>query len=278
MDKVLITGSNGFVGLSLIKKLNKEFEVIEFTRKNSLEEIESIQPEYIIHCAAEIYKESLMLESNVILTYKLLEICKSLKSLKHFIYIGSSSEYGRKVSPMSELDILEPDSIYEGTKACGSILTRIYGKTYKFLTSVVRPFSLYGPNEQERKFIPKLYSLFMNDSKVNIKNGVHDWIHIDDFTDGVKLVMLKNKNSGEIFNFGTSIQSTNVEVFNIMTELLNKTIEYDLVEDINGPAGIDSNCWIADITKVTDVFDWTPKYTLKQGMQNYINYKKNGNT
>lgn len=278
MDEVLITGAKGFVGSCLADFLEKDFEVIRFTRDNSLDEIKLIQPQYIIHCAAEIYRNDFMFDSNIAMTHNILEICRGLQDLKHFIYVGSSSEYGRKSKPMSESDSLEPDSMYEATKACGSLLTRAYGKTYGFLTSIVRPFSLYGPREQERKFIPKLYNLFIEDSKIVIKSAVHDWIHIDDFISGIKLVMLENKSTGEAFHFGTGVQSTNFEVFKTMEKVIGKSLDYELVDSIVGPAGIDSDSWIANVEKVTTTFGWSPKYNLEQGIQSYINYKKNGNS
>ena len=270
-EKIIITGANGFVGSSLVKNLSNTFEVIPFTRKNNIKDIPNIKPDYIIHCAAEIYNKDLMFESNVILTHKLLEISKNIH-LKHFIYIGSSSEYGRKLSPISENEILKPDNMYEGTKACGSLLTRIYGKTYGFLTSIVRPFSLYGPNEPKHKFIPHLYNLFSNNLEAHIKKGVHDWIHIDDFIEGIKTVMFNNKENGDFFHFGTGIQSTNLDVFKIFCTLFNKNIKYTLTENINTSAGIDSTCWVADITKVKNHFNWKPKYSLQEGIKNYIEW------
>ena len=112
------------------------------------ESLKKERVDYIIHCGAEIYDDNLMFESNVVLTYKILELVKNLSNVENFVYIGSSSEYGRKLKPMKEDDVLEPDTMYEGTKACGSLLTRVYGKTYNMMTSIVRPFSLYGKNEK----------------------------------------------------------------------------------------------------------------------------------
>lgn len=274
-DKVLITGANGFVGSSLAEYLENDFEVITFTRENDINEIIQIEPQYIVHCAAEVYNHNLMFESNVILTHKLLEIAKDLPSLKHFIYIGSSSEYGRKANPISEKDVLEPDSMYEGTKACGTMLTRVYGKTYGFMTAIVRPFSLYGINEPQRKFIPRLYESFKNDSSIAISPGVHDWTHINDFVNGIRTVMLNNTESGGYYHFGTGKQYSNYEVFQKFCILLNKTIEHSVVEENKGSAGIDSESWVADIAKVSDAFGWTPEYTLDRGLEEYIKYKQN---
>ena len=156
--RVLITGAKGFIGSSLVDYYQNKMEVIQYYRGYDVNDIANIRPEYIIHCAAEIYDKEKMFESNVILTYQMLEAARKVSNLKHFIYIGSSSEYGRKSNPMKESDVLEPDSIYEGTKACGSMLTRAYGKTYGIQTSIVRPFSVYGPKEPPHRFLPKLYN------------------------------------------------------------------------------------------------------------------------
>ena len=272
--RVLITGAKGFIGSSLVDYYQNKMEVIQYYRGYDVNDIANIRPEYIIHCAAEIYDKEKMFESNVILTYQMLEAARKVSNLKHFIYIGSSSEYGRKSNPMKESDVLEPDSIYEGTKACGSMLTRAYGKTYGIQTSIVRPFSVYGPKEPPHRFLPKLYNEFKNDGIIKIADGVHDFIHIYDFVKGIDTVLNSDTPSGEIFHFGTGVQLTNLEVYETFSKLFGKHIKHTLSSNIDGKsAGIDSDNWVADITKVKEVFGWEPQYTFEQGLSQYINYR-----
>lgn len=272
--KILITGAKGFIGSSLVDYYQNKMEVIHYYRGYDINDIANIRPEYIIHCAAEIYDKEKMFESNVILTYQMLEAAKKVSNLKHFIYIGSSSEYGRKSNPMKESDVLEPDSIYEGTKACGSMLTRAYGKTYGIQTSIVRPFSVYGPKEPPHRFLPKLYNEFKNDGDIKIADGVHDFIHIYDFVKGIDTVLNGSTPSGEVFHFGTGVQLTNLEVYETFSRLFGKHIRHTLSSNTGGKsAGIDSDSWVADITKVKEVFGWEPEYTFEQGLSQYINYR-----
>ncbi len=278
MKKVFITGARGFVGSNLVEKLKNNFDIMEYNRNDNIENITKYKPNYIIHCGAEIYDDNLMFESNVVLTYKILELVKNLSNVENFVYIGSSSEYGRKLKPMKEDDVLEPDTMYEGTKACGSLLTRVYGKTYNMMTSIVRPFSLYGKNEKLHKFFPHLYNCFTNDLDLKIGPGVHDWIYIDDFVEGVKKVMLNNNIIGESFHFGTGVQHTNFEVFKIFEKILKKEINYEEVHKHDRvSAGVDSNNWVADITKVKNTLNWYPKYCLEDGISEYINFRKKHN-
>jgi len=274
--KILITGAKGFIGSSLVDYYQDKIEVIPYYRGYDISDMLNISPDYIIHCAAEIYNKERMFESNVILTYQMLEVAKSITNLKHFIYIGSSSEYGRKSNPMKESDVLEPDSIYEGTKACGSMLTRAYGKTYGIQTSIVRPFSVYGPKEPPHRFLPKLYNEFKNDGDIKIADGVHDFIHIYDFVKGIDTMLNSDTPSGEVFHFGTGVQLTNLEVYETFSKLFGKHIKHTLTSNIEGKsAGIDSNNWVADIAKVKEVFGWEPQYTFEQGLSQYINYRNN---
>ncbi len=273
-DKIIVTGARGFLGSSLCKNLENDFEVIPFNRGDNINSIVDIKPDYIIHCAAEIYNDNIMFDSNVLLTYELLNVVKDLNCIKNFVYIGSSSEYGRKPSHIKESDSLEPDTMYEGTKACGSLLTRVFGKTYNLNTSIVRPFSLYGETEQSHKFFSHLYRCFKNNDKVKIVEGVHDWIHIDDFVDGIKLVMLKNKTIGEVYHFGSGVQHTNLEVFEIFCKFFCKTIDYELTQNHNGKsAGVESNSWVADTSKVQKILKWKPLHTLERGISEFINVR-----
>lgn len=275
MDKIIITGARGFVGSSLCKKLSSKFNVINFNRGDDIKKIIDIKPSYIIHCAAEIYDKDKMFDSNVVLTYELLNIIKDLDCVKNFVYIGSSSEYGRKPKHIKESDNLEPDSMYEGTKACGSMLTRAFGKTYNINTSIVRPFSIYGENEQKHKFFSHLYKCFVNNDDVKLIEGVHDWIHIDDFVDGVKLVMLKNKEIGEAYHFGNGVQHTNFEVFSIFCRTFNKKINFEITKKYDGKsAGVESKSWVADTSKVQKKFNWYPKYTLEEGIFKFIKVRE----
>ena len=275
LDKILITGARGFVGSSLCEKLSHDFDVIQYNRGDNIKKINNIKPNYLIHCAGEIYDKNLMFNSNVVLTHELLNIVKDLKNFKNFVYIGSSSEYGRKPNHIKESDSLEPDTIYEGTKACGSLLTRVFGKTYDFNTTIVRPFSLYGEKEQKHKFFSHLFDSFTKNNKVKLINGVHDWIHIDDFVNGVEIATLENKISGEVYHFGNGVQYTNFEVFDIFCKIFQKEIDFEIVKNHDGKsAGVESKSWVADINKVKKTLNWYPKYKLKEGILKLINFRR----
>ena len=145
--KILITGSSGFIGFHLSKKLLdkghkvygydsmnnyydvrlkkarynilKKYKNFSFTKnklenKNSLEKVfKKFKPSIVIHLAAQagvrysIEKPRVYLDSNINGTYNIIEVSKKL-NVKHLIMASSSSVYGaNKKIPFKETDKTE---------------------------------------------------------------------------------------------------------------------------------------------------------------------------
>ena len=176
--KIFITGKNGFIAQHLIKHLLNAGHIIEGSSQgdNMYAKLKEFQPDIIYHLAAETSSNDKMVESNILLTHIILEYCRH-NPIKKLLVFGSSSEYGRKPTPIKETDILEPQTIYEGTKACATLLSRSYAYTYNITTTVIRPMSVYGPLEKPNKFMSLLFSKKLK----YLSEAYHDWIYIDDF-------------------------------------------------------------------------------------------------
>jgi len=96
-----VTGSHGLIGKRICEMLGG----IPIERDNFDIVRNDFKFETIIHCAAygnhsNQQDEHEMFIANIIKTYYLLESSK-LSGVKNFIYIGTSSEYGKKSRPCS---------------------------------------------------------------------------------------------------------------------------------------------------------------------------------
>lgn len=262
MKRILITGHTGMVGRHLLERLGnlKSVQVYLHNRNENIKSILDFNPQIIYHLAAEIYDQSTMFDSNIVLTHKLLEASKQLKELEAFIYIGSSSEYGRKDHPMSETDYLDPETMYEATKGAGTLLCQAYFHEWGVPTVIARPFSLYGKYEPEKRFIPTVIRKIKGEKIIKLAPGVHDFIHIDDFIDG--LFLLEKYPNGNIYNFGTGIQTSNKEIVTIISNLIGKEPKIEKIKSLHS---YDSECWVADISKAHSI-GWEPKLTITQGL------------
>lgn len=266
MLKYFITGSSGFIGKNLLKRLECE-RVYLFNRgDNPRRAVIDNNPDVIIHLAAEIYKDEEMFDSNLRLTYELLEGAR-LVGVKKFIYVGSSSEYGRKEFPMKETDLLEPRTMYEATKGACTLLCQAYHKSYGMEVVIARPFSLYGKDEGEHRLIPTLIRKMKKNEDVEISFGYHDFIYIEDFLDGIEL-LINNKCGGQIFNFGTGVQYSNIEVAEKVRKLLNSKSKIIELENLLRP--FDSDNWVADNTKAVIELGWLVKHSLTEGLRKII--------
>ena len=120
--------------------------------------------------------------------------------------------------------------------------------------------------EKSHRFIPTLFNKFDTHGTIDIYPGVHDFIHIDDFVDGVMLICFsENIEPGEVINLGSGIQYTNLEVYENLSIIYKYELNIKLYNNLMRK--FDSNNWIADITKAKEKFNFQPKYNLFTGLK-----------
>jgi nucleoside-diphosphate-sugar epimerase len=269
--KIFITGKNGFIAQTLIIRLLEDNHIIETSSQgDDLKlKLEEFQPDIIYHLAAETITNDKMVESNILLTHIILEYCRH-NPIKKLLVFGSSSEYGRKTVPIKETDLLEPQTMYEGTKACATLLSRCYAYTYNIPTTVIRPMSVYGPLEKPNKFMTLLFSKKLK----YLNEAYHDWIYIDDFIEGTLTVM--NYEEVEIFNIvniGYGKQYSNTFIMKEVEKLMDYKFNC-VIDEIKGKV-YDSMSWVCDPTLLNNKYKFFPKYTIQEGLAAHYHIFKN---
>lgn len=264
---ILVTGPRGFVATHLIKRLKTEGHDVFYQGRDSWP---PVRTDVIINCAAELTNELDMFESNVGLARRLLDLVHE-QGIRKVIQIGSSSEYGLTNEPRVESLACTPSNIYEATKLAATALCQGYAARYDLDICVARPFSLYGSGDKPRKLIPTLYRSFISHQPINLFAGAHDWTYIDDFIDGLVLLLNASRaqTKGQIFNFGTGVSSTNDQVVEALESALGGKLSVMRQTDGRYHAH-DVDNWVADATKVRTILGWQPKYDLTQGMKAYV--------
>ena len=168
--KILITGSEGFVGRNLIKSLSMcQHEIVGFDRLQSVNgeynavRIDLDQPinlsydsyDVLIHCAAakgdwniaksEFYRD------NVLVTQNVLNYIKNC-NIKKIIHFSTVAIYSRKTIDGSERTEINPDSVYGETKLESEKLVYEFAKCYGVPTVVLRPSVIYGQDNFANMF------------------------------------------------------------------------------------------------------------------------------
>lgn len=293
----LITGASGFIGSVLLRRLveqKKEVHIIlrkesktwriadllhkvtiHYSDLSNVAEltfvVQKAKPNIIYHLAtngAYSYQKDAnqIINTNILGTWNLLQACNTI-NYDLFVNTGSSSEYGTKQSPMKETDLLEPNSYYAVTKCTQTLLCGHIAKSENKPIVTIRPFSVYGPYEEPKRFIPTLMNALMFNREMNLvsPDTARDQIYVDDIVDAyLKINELKN-NPGEYFNIGTGIQSTIKQVVDTAVKVTGKTAQFKWGA-MEGRSW-DTNNWVADISKAKKLLKWTPKINLEQGLK-----------
>lgn len=306
-NKFLITGASGFIGSVLLRRLIKQkqevhlilrkesrtwriddlldkvtIHISDLSNLNELNEIiQKVKPDIIYHLATNGAYSSQkdanqIINTNILGTWNLLQACNSI-NYKLFVNTGSSSEYGFKKFAMRETDIVEPASYYAVTKCAQTLLCSHIAKQENKPIVTIRPFSVYGPYEEPKRFIPTLMKALIFNEEMNLvdPNIARDYIYIDDMVDAYLKIDELINNSGEYFNIGTGIQSTIKETVNIAKKVTGKTAKFKWGKMEN--RNWDTNNWVADISKARQLLNWTPKITLEKGIMLTWNWFQTNN-
>ncbi|PTE27241.1 NAD-dependent epimerase [Staphylococcus equorum] len=208
--KILITGTAGFIGSHLAKKLiSQGHEVVgvdsindyysvtlkedrltsigndNFTfYKTKLENYEELtkiftdeKPEVVVNLAAQagvrysIENPRAYIDSNIVGFMNILECSRHL-NIQNLIYASSSSVYGANTSkPFSTSDNIDhPLSLYAATKKSNELMAHTYSHLYNLPTTGLRFFTVYGPWGRPDMALFKFTDAIVKDETIDVYN------------------------------------------------------------------------------------------------------------
>jgi len=305
MKKVLLTGGTGFIGANLARRLLEDgYDVHLLVRSGHsvwrIEEIENnlnihkvnflnfdqiskqlneIKPDWIFHLATsgayhwqnDIHE---IVQTNVNGTVNLLEAALRV-GFDVFINTGSSSEYGEKNHAPHEDEFINPNSYYAVAKSFNTHYCKYVGESKNINIFTFRLYSVFGPYEDPRRFIPSLIRYGLNGKLPPLVDPetARDYIHVDDVIDlYIKAATSKFIEPGTVFNVGTGKQTKIREVVSIVRRELN--IEVEPEWDSHERRIWDTNIWIANISRVETILDWHPEFDFQRGFLSTLNWFK----
>ena len=294
---ILIFGSNGLVGSSLVRKFqlqDKEINLITSTRNDtdlfSLEQtkkkINDSKPDIVIIAAAKvggIYANNTQRFNFIIDNLKIsMNVFESLVEYNDtkIINIGSSCIYPLSAdNPINENSLmsgkLEPtNSPYSMAKLSSLEISRTMRDQFGHKILNLMPTNLYGPNDKFEEFnshvIPGLI-FKMHRAKINKSKEVEIWgsgkplrefMHVDDLSSAIEF-LIRNEISNDILNVGSN------EVVSIkeLSKLIQKVIGFkgNLVFNQEYPDGNPKK--LLDSTQINNL-GWKSNISLEDGISN----------
>lgn len=276
-NRIAIIGSSSFIAKNLIERFNNDNVIAAFNRDHTIEiqkHLEEFEPTVIVNCAAEIYNDEKMFDSNIILLYNILEYAKKRsfdlsKPYLKMIHIGSSSEYGNYYTiPLSEEMKLAPSDMYQATKGAGTLLCQGYARSYNIPICIVRPFTVYGKYEKPHKFLPTLWRTFNHNTPMTVYNGFHDFVYIDDFIDAISILINRSITLGDVINVGSGRQYSNYEIVDIFKNITGKEpnieIKYSTIRKF------DRKTWICNPSHALERYGIQCSTTIERGIELFL--------
>ncbi len=214
-------------------------------------------------------------QNNIIGTMNLCEVMESF-GVYHIVFSSSATVYGLSdIVPFKENFPLQATNPYGRTKlVCEQLLQDLFTSNPKWSIAILRYFNPIGahssgligedPNGIPNNLLPfisqvavgKLAELkvFGNDYQTHDGTGVRDYIHVVDLAKGhlKALEKITNIKGVEIYNLGTGIGYSVLEIIKAFEKASGQKIQYRIVERRPGDIAIS----YADTTKAKRELNW----------------------
>jgi len=299
MRKLLVVGGTGFIGMNLVKKailqgfnvtvisLNKPADDKSISGAEyisaDITDIELLQEklkgnifEYVINLSGYIDHSNLsaggrkVIDTHFIGLLNLLEVL-DLDKLKRFVQIGSSDEYGNLPAPQSEELREAPISPYSLSKVASTQLLQMLYKTEGLPAVIFRLFLVYGPGQDNNRFLPQLIQGCLADASFPTSEGrqLRDFCFVDDVTNGIMMALCNDQVNGELIN----LASGKPVAIRDIVEQVRSTIGKGTPNFGEIPYRSGENMELyANISKANKILGWRPSVTVKEGIIKTADY------
>lgn len=314
MTSVLVTGADGFIGSHLVEALIEDgHKVRAFAYYNSfnswgwldtlskevLKEIEVFTGDIrdpngvresmkgideVYHLAALIaipfsyHSPDSYVDTNIKGTLNVLQAARDLGT-KRILVTSTSEVYGTaQYVPIDEKHPFQGQSPYSATKIGADRIAESFYRSFNMPITIVRPFNTYGPRQSARAVIPTIITQLLA-GKEEIKLGsltpTRDFNYVKDTVQGFIEIAKSDSTLGEEINIATQQEISIGELAQELINQINPNAKIACEEQRLRPEKSEVNRLLGSNEKIKRLTNWTPKYTLKTGLAETIEWIRN---
>lgn len=295
---ILITGSGGFIGHHLAKKLSlqgnnvigtflkeeknpflNESIYCDIKRFDDVKKLAQYKIDHIFHLAGiPNVKESIVnpindFNANTLGVINILEVFKK-KEIQSFNFTSTVSVLDPTNNlPLDENAKLGPTTPYGASKMSSEAYCKVYNLCYNIPTRIVRLFNIYGPGKRGLVVYDIIKKLLLKPEVLELYgdgNQIRDFLYIEDAVDGLEIIAENGKN-GDVYNLGSGVPVSIIELSkkilysmglnNVKIKTTNRNYKGELLK------------WYADIHKIEKI-GFEQKINLEKGLKQTINWIK----
>ena len=305
MERILISGGNGFLGSHLVEKaLAEGMEVVvvddfstsaeinipndvELVRKHIEDYSDDRKYDFVVHLAARPSPEDYIshptstILSNSLGTKVMLDIARKSDSV--FMYTSSSEVYGEASiipTPEGYNGNVSPNGIrscYDEGKRFSEALSMAYQREFGIDVRIQRPFNVYGPRIREDGYYGRVVPRFILQALENSSFTIHgngeqtrSFLFVDDWVDATWKFLHKDVLGSRILNIGSSEQITILELAKKIKGMTVSTSQFQFQDRRDD----DPTRRAADTHLVIENLGWEPKVGLEIGLKETIDWMK----
>ena len=314
MDKkILVTGSDGFIGSHLTEELVKKgYKVRAFVYYNSfnnwgwldtlsqeiMDNVEIFQGDIrdpngveeamrgvnaVFHLAALIaipfsyHSPDTYVDTNIKGTLNILQAAKKLQ-VERVLVTSTSEVYGTaQYVPIDEKHPFQGQSPYSATKIGADRLAESFYRSFQLPVTIVRPFNTYGPRQSARAVIPTIITQLLA-GKEEIKLGsltpTRDFNYVKDTVNGFIEIYNSNKTVGEEIIIATQKEISIGELAEELIRQINPAAKIICDKQRLRPEKSEVNRLLGCNEKIKQLTLWRPQYSLQDGIKETISFLK----
>ena len=303
--KVLVTGSEGFIGSHLTErlvelgadvtalvqynsfnnwgwidtfdeKIKKNINVVtgDIREYDGMKRIIKGQ-DIVFHLAALIaipysyLSPMAYVRTNVEGTTNVLEACREY-DVQKIIHTSTSETYGTALYvPIDEKHPMQGQSPYSASKIGADKMAESFYKSFNMPIATIRPFNTYGPRQSARAVIPTIISQILsgkNEIKLGSLTPTRDFNYVKDTAEAFIKIAESEKTIGEVINASTNYEISIGDLVNKIAGLIGKNINILCDDERLRPENSEVNRLLGNNQKIKNITEWKPRYNLNDGL------------
>lgn len=314
MEKVLVTGADGFIGSHLTEALVKRgYEVRAFVFYNSfntwgwlddepediMRHVEIFQGDIrdpngvreamkgckaVFHLAALIaipfsyHSPDTYVDTNIKGTLNVLQAARQLE-IDRVLTTSTSEVYGTaQYVPIDEKHPYQGQSPYSATKIGADRLAESFYRSFDLPVSIIRPFNTFGPRQSARAVIPTIITQLLagkKEIKLGALSPTRDFNYVKDTANGFIEIYESDKTIGEEINIATQKEISIGQLAEELIRQINPEAKIICDEQRLRPKNSEVNRLLGSNEKICRLTKWKQQYTFEEGLAETIDFLRN---
>lgn len=280
-DAVFVTGATGFVGAHLVAALHAQGRNV-VTHSSAEGDITHCPLRFAgMACVVHLAGRSFVPDSwehprdfydvNVLGTVNVLDACR--RDAVPLVFV-SSYVYGTPRSlPIAEDHPLQPANPYSHSKILAEQAVRYYQSQFGVGATIVRPFNVYGPGQDDRFLLPTIIRQAVDPrlERITVRDlrPRRDYIHVSDLV--TLLVAAIERHDSGVFNAGSGTSVSVGDVIDEVNAALDCAKPVKCTGDERREEILDV---VADISHARRELAWEPRITFSEGVRHTIEWER----